>query len=340
MKYLLTGGRGFIGSWVSKTLEQAGHEVLVLSNLSHPSKLSDGREYIYGDVRYEYDVDKAVKLVDCVIHLAARINVDRSRESARPFFDTNILGTFNVLEACRKFKKKMIHASTSEALGSMQKRYSSKFIKNEEIFEHLNFYGMSESHPYSPDNPYGATKAAADMLCIGWYKSYDVDVTLLRSFNVCGTGQAYDNEGGFIPKCIKKIINNENPVIFGAGDQTRDYVWVGDVAKAYLLLSQADYAGQIYHTGTGREVSIKYVAETLIKISGKDLRIDFVGSRPKEVKRLKCDASKIKALSWQSTKTIEDVLEDMYDLAMAEKVGVTDLGNSVKKVRDGMEARA
>lgn len=329
MRYLITGGRGFIGSWVSKTLQEAGHEVLVLSNLSHPSKLSDGREYIYGDVRYEYDVDKAVRIVDCVIHLAARINVDRSRESARPFFDTNILGTFNVLEACRKYGKKMIHASTSEALGTRQEKYCPSIG----VFQYDG--GMAEDHPYSPDNPYGATKAAADMLCLGWYKSYDVDVTLLRSFNVAGIGQAYDREGGFIPKVIQCLLNNENPKIFGHGDQTRDYVWVGDVSKAYLLLSQHNCAGQVYHVGTGREVRIAYVAETLIRVSGKNLVIENVGARPKEIKRLKCDASKIKALGWEPTKTIEEVLEDMYDFAMQDKIGVGELEGALKKVREG-----
>ena len=117
MKILVTGGRGFIGYYVCQKFEKEGHEVRVLSNLSHPSGMTDGRRIIYGDVRYAYDVEQAVKDVDIVIHLAAKIHVDRSREFSRPYFDVNVLGTYNVLEACRKAKKKMIHASTSEALG-------------------------------------------------------------------------------------------------------------------------------------------------------------------------------------------------------------------------------
>ena len=185
--------------------------------------------------------------------------------------------------------------------------------------------GMNEDHPYSPDNPYGATKAAADMLCIGWHNSYDVDVTLLRSFNVAGVGQAYDKEGGFIPKCVKNITEGKNPIIFGSGNQTRDYVWVGDVAGAYLLLSQKGCAGQVYHVGTGKEVTIQSVAQTLINVSGKKLEIEYVGARPKEVKRLKCNASKIRALGWEPTKDIVQILTDMYKAGMHDKIGVTDL---------------
>ena len=321
MKILVTGGRGFVGSYVCKMFQAKGHEVVALSNLSHPSRLSDGKEYIYGDVRYQWDVEEAVKGVDCVIHLAARINVDRSRQNPRPFFDGNVLGTFNVLEACRKYGKKLIHASTSEALGSMQRGIAGS-----------NENGMNELHPYSPDNPYGATKAAADMLCIGWYKSFGVDVTLLRSFNVTGVGQSYDKEGGFIPKVIESIINNENPVIFGSGDQTRDYVWVGDVANAYYLLATGNHAGGIFHVGTGREVSIDDVARKLIKISGNNLGIDYVKARPQEVRRLKCDASKIKALGWKVTKEIDDILIDMWNTRLIQEVGVTGIESETSRI--------
>jgi dTDP-glucose 4,6-dehydratase len=298
MRYLVTGGRGFIGSYVCNEIISNGDEVVIMSNLSHPSKNTDGWDYIYGDIRYQYDCDCAVINVDCVIHLAAKINVDRSREDCRPFFDTNILGTYNILESCRKFKKKMIQASTSEAIGNMKEEY-------------LKF-GMDESHPYSPDNPYGATKAAADMLCIGWFKSYDVDVTILRSFNVSGIGQSYDKEGAFIPRVIEQAYNNQNPVIFGDGNQTRDYLWVGDLARAYYLLSKKDYAGEVFHAGTGREISIKNIADYIINISGKNLKVDYVQGRIKEIKRLKCNYSKMSALGWRPTKSIEEILTEMW----------------------------
>lgn len=297
MRILVTGGRGFVGYYVCKVFEEKGHEVTVLSNLSHPSSLTEKREIVYGDIRYAYDVEQAVRDSDCVIHLAAKINVDRSREFSRPYFDVNVLGTYNVLEACRKYKKKMIHASTSEALGSYVPVYKE---------------GMDEFFPHQPENPYGTMKAAADMLCIGWHNSYGVDVTILRSFNISGVGQSYDKEGAFIPKVVKCVLDGKNPVIFGGGDQTRDYTWVGDVAEAYLLLAQGNYSGQTFHVGTGKETPIKYIAETLIKISKKDLQIDYVGERPKELRRLKCDANKIRDIGWKPTKSIEDILKEMY----------------------------
>ena len=315
MKVLITGGRGFIGHYVCRKFEAEGHEVRVLTNLSHPSKITEGREFIYGDVRYSYDVERAVRDVDCVIHLAAKIHVDRSREFSRPYFDTNILGTYNVLEACRKYKKKMLHASTSEALGSYK--------------PHPMDLGMSETWHHQPENPYGTTKAAADMLCTGWRNSYDVDVTILRSFNVSGVGQSHDKEGAFIPRVIQWVLKGENPKIFGGGDQTRDYIWVGDVAEAYYLLARGDYKGQVYHVGTGREVSINHVAQTLIDISGKDLQIEYIGERPKELRRLKCDASKMRSLGWRPTKPIEQVLREMYEAELAGRVGVTGIEKQV-----------
>ena len=155
-------------------------------------------------------------------------------------------------------------------------------------------------------------------------------MTILRSFNISGIGQSYDKEGAFIPKCVNQIIEGKNPVIFGGGEQTRDYTWVGDVAEAYYLLAMGNYSGT-FHVGTGREVPIEYIAKTLIEISGKDLKIDYVGPRPKEIRRLKCDASKIKALGWQVTKQIEDVLKEMYEFAYMKHVGIDDLSEVVKK---------
>jgi len=317
MKVLVTGGRGFVGNYVCRLFEIEGHEVTVLSNLSHPSGLTDEREIIYGDIRYAYDVEQAVRDSDCVIHLAAKINVDRSREFSRPYFDVNVLGTYNVLEAVRKYGKKMIHASTSEALGGYVP------IGDDE--------GQSELFPHQPENPYGTMKAAADMLCIGWYNSYGVDVTILRSFNISGIGQSYDKEGAFIPKVVKCVLDGKNPVIFGGGEQTRDYTWVGDVAKAYLLLAQGSYSGQTFHVGTGKETPIKYIAETLIKISGKDLKIDYVGQRPKELRRLKCDASKLRELGWKPTKDIDEILRGMYENAFMTNLGVMDTEDLVKR---------
>ncbi len=333
MKILITGGRGFVGHYVTKLFREKGHEVKVLSNLSHPSNMTEGEETIYGDVRYPFDVERAVRDADAVIHLAAKIHVDRSREFSQPYFDVNILGTYNVLEACRKYKKKMIHASSSEALGSYRPIFREGSVSVQPDAKHTS-EGMNELVQHNPENPYGTTKAAADMLCIGWHNSFDVDVTMLRSFNISGAGQSHDKEGAFIPKVIKWIIEGKNPVIFGGGEQTRDYTWVGDVAEAYYLLAMGNYSGQVFHVGTGREVTIKYVAETLIKISGKDLRIDFVGARPKEVRRLKCDASKINVLGWKPTKQIEEVLREMYEFSLMQSKGLKDVEGIMKKHLD------
>jgi nucleoside-diphosphate-sugar epimerase len=317
LKVLITGGRGFIGSHVTKVFENAGHEVKILSNLSHPSEISDGREIIYGTIEHEYEIERAAKDVDIILHLAARINVDRGREFPRPFFDVNVEGTFNVLEVCRRLGKRMIYAATSEALGSMQPDYCNCSVFADTGQEEC--LGMNEHHPFFPDNSYGATKAAAEMLCLGWHKSYGLDVTILRSFNVTGIGQAFDPEGAFIPKCIERIINDQNPVIFGSGEQTRDITWAEDLARAYLLLAEGSYPGQTFCVGTGVEWSITSIAQELIKISGKNLMIEYVTGRTSEVKRLKCDYSKIAKLGWKPTKDLPTILKEMWEYRLLKE---------------------
>jgi nucleoside-diphosphate-sugar epimerase len=196
--------------------------------------------------------------------------------------------------------------------------------------------GMDEKYRHNPENPYGTTKAAADMLCIGWFNSFQVDVTLLRSFNISGAGQSWDKEGAFIPRCIRNIVDDKNIVIFGGGEQTRDYTWVGDVAEAYYLLAMGDYAGQTFHVGTGREVTIKHVAQTLINISGKPLQIEYIEPRIMEVRRLKCDASKIRALGWKPTLSIEQILEEMYMEVYEEEHGLKDIDKELLKRKLGI----
>jgi nucleoside-diphosphate-sugar epimerase len=300
MKILVTGGKGFVGGYVTKELHKYGHEVTILSNLSHPAENTADLRFEYGDVRYAYDIDRVGKH-DACIHLAAKINVDRSRENAESYVDINVKGTFNILEYCRKYGVKLIYAATSEALGTMLPEYSEK--------------GMDETHPFLPDNPYGATKAAAEMLVRGWAKQYQIQCTILRSFNVCGVGQSYDKEGAFIPKVVNRIKNNQNPIIFGRGDQTRDYLYVGDLACAYRILVENENTKECetYHVGTGIETSIESIARLLILISGKDLSIDYTGSRPSEVRRLKCDYTKFyKAYGWRPTRTVQEVLSDYF----------------------------
>ena len=170
MKALITGGAGFIGYHLHQSLEKDGHEVIAIDNFYHPCEAP--QEATYADVRYYDEVEKYVEWADMIFHLAAQIHVDRSIEIPQETFDINVKGTINVLEACRKFKKKIIFASTSEVYGSSQ---------TDE---------MDESHPLDGHSPYAASKIAGDRLCKSYYETFGLPVIILRNFNTFG---CYDN---------------------------------------------------------------------------------------------------------------------------------------------------
>ena len=297
MKILITGGRGFIGSHLANRLNKDGHEVIVLDNLSHPSRIKLHRDIRieYGDVRYKSDVEPLVKWCDIVYHLAAQIHVDKSISNPEETIDTNVIGTLNILESVKDHDKEMIFASTSEIYGTAQSGI------------------MSEEHPLDAQSPYGASKVAADRLCKAYYDTYGTKVKILRNFNTFGPGQADGGEGSSYGAVIgiftRLALTSQPMVVFGDGEQARDYMYIDDAVNAYLLVAEKGEYGEVYNAGTGVPITINNLVEflehTILPNSGHV----YTNARPGEVRMLCADASKLRALGWEPEKvTFEEKL--------------------------------
>ncbi len=216
MRLLITGGAGFIGSHLCEKYTQEGHTVLCLDNfmsgnLMNVRHLLNYRNFklIKGDIRDFELLEKVMRDVDTVFHLAAQIHVDRSYIEPRLTYEVNVLGTQNILEAARMNDvKRVIHASTSEVYGSAQQ------------------VPIDEQHPLNAPHPYGASKIAADRMCYAYIRTYGMNISILRLFNVFGPRQRDLGYGGVISIFTRRILNNVPPIIYGDGKQTRDYTYV------------------------------------------------------------------------------------------------------------------
>jgi UDP-glucose 4-epimerase len=223
MRMMITGGAGFIGSHLCDKYVKDGHTVLCLDNfingnLMNIRHLLSYRNFklINGDIR-DFDLlEKITRDVDAIIHLAAQIHVDRSIIEPRLTYETNVLGTQNILEVSRMCDvRKVIHASTSEVYGSAQ------------------YSPMDEKHPLSAPHPYGASKIAADRMCHAYVQTYGMNICIMRPFNIYGPRQKDSGYGGAISLFTKRVLSNLPPIIYGDGQQTRDYTYVEDIVTAY-----------------------------------------------------------------------------------------------------------
>ncbi len=302
MKLLITGGAGFIGSHLCDKYVKEGHTVICLDsfmsgNLMNIRHLLDYRNFklLRGDVR-DFDLlEKIVRDIDVVFHLAAQIHVDRSYVEPRLTYDINVMGTQNVLEVARLHDAtRVIHASTSEVYGSAQ------------------YVPIDEKHPLNAPHPYGASKVAADRMCYAYIQTYGMDISILRLFNVFGPRQRDIGYGGVISIFTRRVLNNMPPIIYGDGQQTRDYTYIEDAVRAYdLVLNHNEPVREPVNFGSGREVSISDLANKLIDLCGKKGAMEPVHVEPRigEVKRLIADATKAKdILGWEPECNLEESL--------------------------------
>ena len=304
MKILITGGAGFIGSHLCEKFVEDEHTVLCLDNFMNGS-LANIRaligkhnfKLVNGDNR---DFDLMEKLisqkVDAIIHLAAQIHVDRSIIEPRLTYDINVFGTLNVLELARRYDvEKVIHTSTSEVYGTAQ------------------YVPMDEKHPLNAPHPYGASKIAADRMCHAYIETYGLNVCIMRPFNTFGIRQKDTGYGGAISIFVKRVLSGTPPIIYGDGNQTRDYLYVEDLVKAYeLILQHEKLIKEPVNFGTGKETKIIDLAKTIISLCGKEKKIKsvHVAPRPGEVQRLVADCTKAKKLlEWMPQYKLEEGLE-------------------------------
>jgi nucleoside-diphosphate-sugar epimerase len=261
-KILVTGGAGFIGSHIVDRLLYEGIKVKVLDNISTGEKNNlvhhqnnKSLEFIVGDIR-DFDlVRKLVKDVDAVIHEAALVSILRSIEDPLLSNEINVRGTLNLLKACADAHiKRFVLASSCAVYGD-----------SETLPNHENAIPM-------PLSPYAVDKLAIENYAKVFHKVYGLETVSLRYFNVYGSRQKYGPYSGVISIFIKRILENKPPIIFGNGNQTRDFVNIKDVVEANILaLSNTNVAGKVFNIGTGRPTKINKLAVTIQEILGKDI---------------------------------------------------------------------
>ncbi len=307
MRMLITGGAGFIGSHLCDKYVKEGHIVLCLDNfmsgcLTNVRHLLDFRNFklITGDVR-DYDLlEKIARDVDVIFHLAAQIHVDRSYVEPRLTYDINVLGTQNILEIARLHDvKRVLMASSSEVYGS------------------AIYAPIDEKHPLNAPHPYGASKIAADRMCYAYIQTYGMNIATLRLFNVFGPRQRDIGYGGVISIFTRRILSGIPPIIFGDGQQTRDYTYIDDAVSAYdSMLKHDPVISEPVNFGTGKEISILDIANAIIGLAGRSDSIKpvFISPRIGEVKRLIANTDRAKQLlEWSPRHDFHSGLKSYVD---------------------------
>ncbi len=307
MKILITGGAGFIGSHLCEKYTEEGHSVICLDNFSSGNLINirhlltrKNFKLVNGDIR-DFDLlEKIMRGVEVVFHLAAQIHVDRSIVEPQLTYEVNVLGTQNILEASRIYDvRKVIYASTSEVYGSAQ------------------YVPIDENHPLDAPHPYGASKIAADRMCYAFIHTYNMDISIIRMFNAYGPKQKDSGYGGVISLFVKRVLGGVPPIIYGDGQQTRDYNYIKDVVKAYdTVLNYDKPLREPINFGTGREIKILDLAHQIIKLCGKECQLQpvHVEPRPGEVQRLIANSSKAeRILGWRPIYKLEEGLREFID---------------------------
>ena len=302
MKLLITGGLGFIGSnFIRQTLSNhPNYEIINIDKIgigANPKNLKDldnrkGYHFIKGDISNLKSVYGAIEEVDAVINFAAETHVDRSIADPNPFIQSNFIGTFNLLEAERKLNRPVRHIQ----------------ISTDEIYGDITQGSFKEEDRLNPSNPYSASKAAADMLCHAYHRTYGLDIIITRCTNNFGPYQFPEK---LIPKTIIRAQRNLTIPVYGTGENIRDWIYVQDHCEAIDLTLRKGKPGEIYNISSGNELSVKTIVKKILNALEKprDL-ITHVEDRPGHDIRYSLDSSKIKnELGWEPQHSFDSALQ-------------------------------
>lgn len=314
-KIIVTGGNGFIGSNLIRFLLKKKYFVINIDNCKYSNGsflLRNLRNKNYKFYKLDINNKKILKILSKykpigIFNLAAETHVDRSIDTPKDFINTNILGTFNILEQIRKYKKKynrkirLVHVSTDEVYGDIKKNLRS-----------------NEKYAYNPSSPYSATKASSDHLIKSYVRTYNVNAVISNCCNNYGPGQFPEK---LIPTLIFNIMNNKFLPIYGKGKNSREWIYVNDHCNGLLSIFQKGKAGESYNIGTNKNITNLNLTKLLLKIIkskkfkiGKNVKIKFVKDRPGHDFRYALNSQKIKKeIKWKPNKSFLSGLEETFN---------------------------
>lgn len=301
MNVLVTGGAGFIGSHLLDYLTGEGAGVTAIDDLStgRRENIPKGARLIVGDVMTDALFGAAgEKKYDAIVHLAGQTLVARSIASPALDAEANILGTIRVMEAAKKNGiGRVIFASSAACYGDVPE----------------GDLPVSESHPASPMSFYGLSKLAAEKYLALYHDAYGVDFVVLRFANVYGERQGDGGEGGVISIFCRSVAKGEPITIFGDGEQTRDFIHAGDVARAIGAAVGARAANTVYNVSTGGETSLKHLVRLLSEAAGRTILPQYTAGRPGDIYRSSLKNEKVqKGLGWRPVISLRDGISRTY----------------------------
>lgn len=313
-RVLVTGGAGFIGSHVADAYLARGAEVWIVDNLSsgRRSNLPAGAKFVeldIGDPRLD-DIFREAGGFDLINHHAAQIDVRRSVADPRYDARINVDGLLNVLECARRHEtERFIFVSSGGVVyGEPEQRPT------------------PETAPKLPQSPYGVTKLSAEYYLAYYHQVHGLEYAALRYANVYGPRQDPHGEAGVVAIFSTRLLDGEALTVYGDGEQTRDYVFVGDVVAANMAVTDHTFGrlngidDRAFNVGTGKETSVNELARTLMEGVGREVEVRFAPARAGELRHSCLDASRLRALGWAPQTTLSEGLAATYEFIAAERV--------------------
>jgi UDP-glucose 4-epimerase len=288
-RYLVTGGAGFIGSELVNFLITNKNDIIVIDNLSvgNRENVNPKSEFVNGDVR-DKNIIKNIPDLEKIFHLAAQKDVRCSILKPEEDFDINVNGTLNMLELARKNDCEFIFFSTAAVYGESNKP-------------------LKESSKKNPKSPYGINKLKVENLCLKFKEKYGLKVSIIRPFNVYGP-KKNQNDSDVITKFITSILRNQPIVIYGDGEQKRDFIHVRDVVNAAANIKEG-----IFNVASGKSITVNDLSTLIMTISNKKVEIKHEKSNENEIKISIADISKIKKIGWKPAIKLEDGIKEIIE---------------------------
>ncbi|MEK9629871.1 MAG: NAD-dependent epimerase/dehydratase family protein [Nitrospinota bacterium] len=300
MKILVTGGAGFIGSHVVNAYIDAGHEVVIIDDLSSGEMRFVNPKATFYELNIHSPEVKNIlekEKITAINHHAAQISVTESVSD--PLFDanSNIIGTLQLLQNAVTLNiDKFIFSSTGGAMYGEQENFPA-----------------SEEHPCNPLSPYGISKLSAENYIKYFGTQFGLNAVVLRYSNVYGPHQNPHGEAGVVAIFCQRLLGGLPPVIYGDGEQTRDFIYVKDIAKANTLALDPNCEG-IFNVGTGKETSVNVLTQGLLKVSGIAAKVEYSPARDGEQRRSSIDSEKfLKRFDWKPCISLEEGLAETFD---------------------------